>query len=31
MVMTAFDTVAGYTIGIVAAEHDLGMGRAGTD
>ena len=29
--MTAFDTVAGYTIGIVAAEHDLGMGRAGTD
>jgi hypothetical protein len=29
--MAAFDTVAGYTIGIVAAEHDLGMGRAGTD
>ncbi len=31
MVMTAFDVVAGYTISIVAAEHDLGMGRAGTD
>jgi hypothetical protein len=29
--MTAVDTIAGYTIGIVAAEHDLGMGRAGTD
>ncbi len=31
MVMTAFDVVAGYTISIVAAEHDLGIGRAGTD
>jgi len=29
--MTAFDVVAGYTISIVAAEHDLGMGKAGTD
>ena len=29
--MTAFDVVGGYTISIVAAEHDLGMGRAGTD
>ncbi len=31
MVMALFDVVAGYTISIVAAEHDLGMGRAGTD
>ena len=31
MVMTAFDVIAGYTISIVAAEHDLGLGRAGTD
>jgi len=31
LVMTAFDVVAGYTISIVAAEHDLGVGRAGTD
>lgn len=30
-VMAAFDVVAGYTISIVAAEHDLGLGRAGTD
>ena len=30
-VMTIFDVVAGYTISIVAAEHDLGLGRAGTD
>jgi hypothetical protein len=30
-VMTLFDVVAGYTISIVAAEHDLGLGRAGTD
>jgi hypothetical protein len=30
-VMTMFDVVAGYTISIVAAEHDLGLGRAGTD
>ena len=29
--MTLFDVVAGYTISIVAAEHDLGMGKAGTD
>ena len=31
MVMTLFDVVAGYTISIVAAEHDLGLGKAGTD
>jgi len=31
MFMTLFDVVAGYTISIVAAEHDLGLGRAGTD
>ncbi|MGH6872863.1 MAG: hypothetical protein ACREHE_15285 [Rhizomicrobium sp.] len=31
MCMTLFDVVAGYTISIVAAEHDLGLGRAGTD
>ena len=31
VVMAAFDVVAGYTIGVVAAEHDLGMGKAGTD
>jgi hypothetical protein len=31
LVMTAFDVVAGYTISVVAAEHDLGIGRAGTD
>jgi hypothetical protein len=31
MVFTLFDVVAGYTISIVAAEHDLGLGRAGTD
>ncbi|MEI9992646.1 MAG: hypothetical protein WDM86_21760 [Rhizomicrobium sp.] len=31
MVMTLFDVTAGYTISIVAAEHDLGLGRAGTD
>jgi hypothetical protein len=31
MLMTLFDVVAGYTISIVAAEHDLGLGRAGTD
>ena len=31
LVMTAFDVVAGYTISIVAAEHDIGVGRAGTD
>ena len=30
VVMTAFDVVAGYTISIVAAEHDLGVGRVGT-
>ena len=29
--MCLFDVVAGYTISIVAAEHDLGLGRAGTD
>ncbi|MGA7711167.1 MAG: hypothetical protein WCA81_04645 [Rhizomicrobium sp.] len=31
MLMSLFDTVAGYTISIVAAEHDLGLGKAGTD
>jgi hypothetical protein len=31
MVMTAFDVIAGYTISVVAAEHDLGVGRAGAD
>ena len=31
LIMTLFDVVAGYTISIVAAEHDLGLGRAGTD
>ena len=31
MIMCMFDVVAGYTISIVAAEHDLGLGRAGTD
>lgn len=31
MAMALFDVVAGYTISIVAAEHDLGLGRAGTD
>jgi hypothetical protein len=31
MMMTLFDVIAGYTISIVAAEHDLGLGRAGTD
>jgi hypothetical protein len=32
MAFTIFDVIAGYTISIVAAEHDLGMGRgASTD
>ena len=31
MVFALFDVTAGYTISIVAAEHDLGLGRAGTD
>jgi len=31
VVMCLFDVIAGYTISIVAAEHDLGLGRAGTD
>ena len=31
MMMTLFYVIAGYTISIVAAEHDLGLGRAGTD
>jgi len=31
LVMTAFDVVAGYTISIVTAEHDVGVGRVGTD
>jgi hypothetical protein len=29
--MCFFDVVAGYTISVIAAEHDLGVGRAGTD
>lgn len=31
LLMCFFDVVAGYTISVVAAEHDLGVGRAGTD
>ena len=31
LMMSLFDVIAGYTISIVAAEHDLGLGRAGTD
>ena len=31
LVMTAFDVVAGYTILVVAAEHHLGVSRAGSD
>lgn len=31
LAMTLFDVIAGYTISIVAAEHDLGLGRSGTD
>ena len=31
MMMCLFDTIAGYTVSIVAAEHDLGLGKAGTD
>lgn len=31
MLMALFDVIAGYTISIVTAEHDLGLGRAGTD
>lgn len=31
MLFTLFDVIAGYTISIVAAEHDLGLGKAGTD
>ncbi len=30
-IMALFDVVAGYTISIVAAEHDLKLGKAGTD
>ncbi len=29
--MTLVDVIAGYTISVVAAEHDLGLGKAGTD
>ena len=29
--MTLFDVIAGYTISVIAAEHDLGMGKSGTD
>lgn len=31
LAMCLVDVVGGYTISIVAAEHDLGLGRAGTD
>lgn len=31
LTITLIDVVAGYTISIVAAEHDLGLGRSGTD
>lgn len=31
LMMCFFDVVAGYTISVIAAEHDLGVGRAGTD
>ena len=31
MAMCLIDVIGGYTISIVAAEHDLGIGRAGTD
>jgi len=31
MAMCLVDVVGGYTISIIAAEHDLGLGRAGTD
>jgi hypothetical protein len=31
MAMTLVDVIAGYTISVVAAEHDLGLGKAGTD
>jgi hypothetical protein len=31
LVMCLVDVVGGYTISIIAAEHDLGLGRAGTD
>ncbi|HWA88945.1 MAG TPA: hypothetical protein VG889_02845 [Rhizomicrobium sp.] len=31
MLFALFDVVSGYTISIVAAEHDLGLGKAGTD
>lgn len=31
LMMALFDVVAGYTISVAAAEHDLGVGRAGTD
>ena len=31
IVMCLVDVVGGYTISIIAAEHDLGIGRAGTD
>lgn len=31
LLMCFFDVIAGYTISVIAAEHDLGVGRAGTD
>ena len=31
LVMCLVDVVGGYTISIIAAEHDRGIGRAGTD
>jgi hypothetical protein len=31
LAMCLVDVIGGYTISIIAAEHDLGIGRAGTD
>jgi hypothetical protein len=31
IVMTLIDVVAGYTISVIAAEHNLALGRGGTD
>ncbi|HEY1708070.1 MAG TPA: hypothetical protein VGG10_07380 [Rhizomicrobium sp.] len=31
LTMTLFDVIGGYTISIVAAEHDIGVGRARDD
>ena len=29
--MCLIDVIGGYTISVIAAEHDLGIGRSGTD